>query len=29
MIARVYLFYSGYYNDPTIKGFTAADALTG
>jgi hypothetical protein len=26
MIARVYLFYSGYYNDPDIKGFTAADA---
>lgn len=26
MIARVYLFYSGYYNDPDIKDFTAADA---
>ena len=23
MIARVYLFYSGYYNDPTIEDFTA------
>ncbi|MBN1415936.1 MAG: RagB/SusD family nutrient uptake outer membrane protein [Bacteroidales bacterium] len=27
MIARVYLFYSGYFNDPDIKGLTAADAL--
>jgi starch-binding outer membrane protein, SusD/RagB family len=26
MLARVYLFYSGYYNDPDIKGFTAANA---
>ena len=26
MIARVYLFYSGYYNDPELKEFTAADA---
>jgi starch-binding outer membrane protein, SusD/RagB family len=26
MIARVYLYYSGYYNDAAIKDFTAADA---
>jgi starch-binding outer membrane protein, SusD/RagB family len=26
MLARVYLFYSGYYNKPDIKGFTAVDA---
>ena len=26
MIARVYLFYSGYYNDPTLGDFTAEDA---
>jgi hypothetical protein len=26
MLARVYLFYSGYYNDPDIKDFSAADA---
>jgi starch-binding outer membrane protein, SusD/RagB family len=26
MIARIYLFYSGYYNDPELKEFTAADA---
>lgn len=26
MIARVYLYYSGYYNDPELKDFTAADA---
>ncbi len=28
MIARVYLFYSGYYNDETIKDFTVSDAKT-
>lgn len=28
MIARVYLFYSGYYNKADIKGFTANNALT-
>ena len=26
MIARVYMFYSGYYNDPDLKGFIAEDA---
>ena len=26
MLARVYLFYSGYYNKPDIKGFTAINA---
>lgn len=26
MIARIYLFYSGYYNKADIKGFTASDA---
>lgn len=28
MIARVYMFYSGYYNDATLMNFTAADART-
>jgi hypothetical protein len=26
MAARVYMFYSGYYNDPDLNGFTAEDA---
>lgn len=26
MMVRVYLFYSGYYNDPNLNGFTAQDA---
>jgi hypothetical protein len=28
MIARVFLFYTGYYNKPDVKGFTAANAQT-
>jgi len=28
MIGRVYLYYSGYYNKPDLKGFTAQNALT-
>ncbi|MBN2524613.1 MAG: RagB/SusD family nutrient uptake outer membrane protein [Bacteroidales bacterium] len=28
IIARVYMFYSGYYNDPDLMGFTASDART-